>query len=609
MQAIILAAGMGKRLKELTKENTKCMIQVNGVTLIERMLRQIDKHNMSRIVIVVGYEGEKLIRFIRTLDIQTPIVFINNPIYDKTNNIYSLALAKKWLCQEDTILFESDLIFEDAVLDTLLSDPRKTLALVDKYESWMDGTCVKLGNDDSIESFVPGKRFKYDEIKDYYKTVNIYKFSKHFSETHYVPFLEAYQTALGENEYYEQVLRVITMLDDPGIFAKRLNGERWYEIDDIQDLDIAESIFTPDEDEKIALLQGRYGGYWRYPKLLDFCYLVNPYFPPQRMIDEIQANFTTLLTQYPSGMRVNSLLAAKNFGVHQECILVGNGAAELIKSLMSYLTGNVGIIVPTFEEYRNRYQRERIVCFNPNNKDYSYTSNDLISFFSEKNIQNLVLINPDNPSGNYIPKEELHRLIQWCGENRITMVLDESFADFSDELDNTMLNQEVLSNNPHLFVVKSISKSYGVPGLRLGVLASGNKEIIARMKKDVSIWNINSFGEFFMQIEEKYKKDYEFALNRLREERTRLYQELERIEGIRPIPSQANYIMVELDENVSSLELLKRLLIKHNLLVKELTTKTNGQNYLRLAVRCSSDNNCLLEALRKEIKNCIRESE
>ena len=175
MQAVILAAGMGKRLKELTQNNTKCMVKVNGVTLIDRMLHQIEKQHLSRIIIVVGYEGQKLIDYISTLDIQTPITFINNPIYDKTNNIYSLALAKDWLIKEDTLLFESDLIFEDSVLDVLINDSRETLALVDKYESWMDGTCVKLSDDDTIEAFVPGKKFKFAEIQDYYKTVNIYK--------------------------------------------------------------------------------------------------------------------------------------------------------------------------------------------------------------------------------------------------------------------------------------------------------------------------------------------------------------------------------------------------------------------------------------------------
>ena len=602
MQAIILAAGMGKRLKELTQNNTKCMVKVNGVTLIDRMLHQIEKQNLSRIIIVVGYESQKLIDYIGTLGIQTPIEYIDNPIYDKTNNIYSLSLAKEWLCKDDTLLFESDLIFEDSVLDALVSDSRETLALVDKYESWMDGTCVKLGEDDSIEAFVPGKKFKFNEIKDYYKTVNIYKFSKCFSETYYVPFLDAYQSALGQNEYYEQVLRVITMLDDPEIKAKRLDGQRWYEIDDIQDLDIAESIFTPDEDERVRLLQERYGGYWRYPRLLDFCYLVNPYFPPEKMKDELRANFDSLLTEYPSGMRVNSLLAAKNYGVHQENILVGNGAAELIKSLMGYLDGKVGFIRPTFDEYPNRYDRQNSVDFTPDNKDYSYTADDIITYFSDKDIQNLILINPDNPSGNYIPKSELIRLVDWSRKKSIRIIIDESFVDFADEPDNTMIIQEILSFNPHLYVMKSISKSYGVPGLRLGVLASGDSDTITRMKKDVAIWNINSFGEFYMQIEEKYKQDYIEALVKIRAERERFQNELAKIKGVRVIPSQANFVMVELEEGISPKELLKRLLIKHNLLIKELTTKTNGRNYLRLAVRNTEENDVLVAAMKAELE-------
>ena len=605
MQAIILAAGMGKRLKELTQNNTKCMVKVNGVSLIDRMLHQIQKQNVERIVIVVGYEREKLKEYIATLGITTPITFIDNPIYDKTNNIYSLSLASDYLCQDDTLLFESDLIFEDSVLDALVKDPRPTLALVDKYESWMDGTCVKLDRDDNIEAFVPGKKFKFDEIKDYYKTVNIYKFSRDFSKTHYVPFLDAYQKALGENEYYEQVLRVITMLDDPVIKAKRLTGQKWYEIDDIQDLDIATSIFTPDEDEKVALLQGRYGGYWRYPKLLDFCYLVNPYFPPQKLVDEIKANFDTLLRDYPSGMRVNSLLAAKNFGVHQENILVGNGAAELIKSLMERISGKTGFVRPTFDEYPHRYDRAESVDFTPDNKDYSYIADDLMDYFGDKGIQNLVVVNPDNPSGNYIPKKDLLRLIDWCVEKKINLILDESFADFSDEENNTLIDQEILDKCKNLYVMKSISKSYGVPGLRLGVLASGDTDTIAFMKKDVAIWNINSFAEFYMQIEEKYKKDYAAALVKFRAERARFQDELAKVPGVRVIPSQANFVMVELEKKISPKELLKKLLTKHSLLIKELTTKTNGRNYLRLAVRDKEDDDRLVAAMKEEVRNFL----
>lgn len=603
MQAIILAAGMGKRLKELTQNNCKCMVEVNGVSLIERMLRQIERKNLSRIVIVIGYKGKQLKEFIINLHIRTPIVFIENPIYDKTNNIYSLTLAKEYLCREDTLLFESDLIFEDAVLDALTDDERPALVLVDKYEHWMNGTCIKLDADDKITEFVPGKQFDFNEIDEYYKTVNIYKFSRKFSETIYVPFLNAYTSALGNNDYYEQVLQVISILDDPVITAKRLTGQKWYEIDDIQDLDIASSIFARNDEDRLSMMQSRYGGYWRYTDLLDFCYLVNPYFPPKKMTDEMKASFDVLLTQYPSGINVNSLLAAKNFSVHSENIIVGNGASELIKSLMENTAGKVGFIRPTFDEYPNRYDAEQSVSFMPQNDAFSYTADDVIEFFKDKNIAMLILVNPDNPSGNYIHKSDVLRLAEWTKQNEIKFIVDESFVDFSDENDSSLICQEILNAYPHMFVMKSISKSYGVLGLRLGVLASGDTDEIARMKKDVSIWNINSFAEFYMQIAEKYSKDYQNALIKFRKERIRYKKALENLSGLKVYPSQANYFMVKLVNGMTASKLTERLLSHYNLFVKNLTGggKVTSGEYLRLSVRTTEDNNRLIEALTAEL--------
>lgn len=601
MQAVILAAGMGKRLKDLTQNNTKCMVEVNHVTLIDRMLHQLEKLHLSRIVIVVGYQGQKLIDYIQTLGIGTPISYISNPVYDKTNNIYSLMLAKEYLMKEDTILLESDLIFEDSVLQTLMEDPRETLALVDKYESWMDGTCIKVSQDDTIEAFIPGKQFVFEDISEYYKTVNIYKFSQHFSKTHYVPFLEAYSMALGNNEYYEQVLRVITMLDEPEIKAKRLDGQLWYEIDDIQDLDIASSMFSPNEEEKVSLIKARYGGYWRYPKLIDFCYLVNPYFPPQRLMDEMKANFETLLTQYPSGLAVNNLLASKNFGVSREHIIVGNGAAELIKCLMEDLEGKVGIVRPTFEEYPNRYNKDKTICFTPDNEDFSYTAEDLMQYFENKDISTLILINPDNPSGNYIDRESLEKFLVWCGNRKIRPVIDESFVDFADEEDNSLISEQIIGRFPNLVIIKSISKSYGVPGIRMGILVSGDTDLLAKIRKKVSIWNINSFCEFYMQIEEKYRSDYKKSLSKLRETRRKFCENLSGIAALRVVPSQANYLMVEITNGMTAKELTKILLIQYNLLIKDLSEKVDGKGrqYIRLAIRAEEDNQKLAEAFRK----------
>ena len=599
MQAIILAAGMGKRLKQLTQNNTKCMVKVNGVPLINRTLGQLDGLNLSRIVIVTGYEGQKLRDHIASLDVKTPICFIDNPIYDKTNNIYSLALASEYLTAEDTLLLESDIIFEDSVIRCLVEDPRESLALVAKYESWMDGTCVKLSENDDIEAMIPGSKFSFTDTADYYKTVNLYKFSKDFSVTHYVPFLEAYTKALGNNEYYEQVLKVIVMLDHPGIKAKRLDdSQKWYEIDDIQDLDIAESLFAED-NARLPLIQRRYGGYWRYPKMVDFCYLINCYYPPRKMLDEMKANFDSLVCQYPSGMYVNSLLAARNFGLRQDQIVPGNGAAELIKVILEQTDGKMGVIRPTFEEYSNRYRAEDLVVFQTQHPDFRYGAKDIIRFFEDKGIKHLVIINPDNPTGNYIPREDILRLIQWTKSAGIRLIVDESFVDFASEENATILCEELLDANPHLIVIKSISKSYGVPGLRLGIAASGDRDLIALMKKEVSIWNINSLAEFYLQIEEKYRKDYAASLVRLKEEREWFANELAKIPGIRVIPSQADYLMAEIT-GMTSRQLTELLLNRYNLFIKDLSSKLPGDcQYVRVAVRNREDDALLCAALRE----------
>ena len=590
---------MGKRLKDLTRNNTKCMVKVAGTTLIERLLRQLESYCFSRIVVVVGYEARKLIDFIKTLNIETPIEFISNEVYDRTNNIYSLYLAKDVLCHDDTLLFESDIIFEDSVLKALIEDPRKTLALVDKYESWMDGTCAILRDDDSIEKIVSGKYFDYRDSSRYFKTVNIYKFSRDFSKNIYVPFLEAYSKALGNNEYYEQVLRVVTMLDNSGIYAKRLDGQKWYEIDDIQDLDIAESIFA-DRETVTKKLATRYGGYWRYPKMLDFCYLVNPYFPPKKLVDELQASFNTLLTQYPSGMRVNSLLAARNFEVPIDNILVGNGAAELIGNLSDHLDGTIGYIRPTFEEYPNRLKNNHnSEEYTPSAPDYRYSADDIIDYFSDKNIQNLVLINPDNPTGNYIPTADVKRIVSWAAALGIRLIYDESFSDFADEEVHTLLDGGYMDENPHLVIIKSLSKCYGIPGLRLGILASGDTTFVESLKKEVAIWNINSFAEFFMQIYKKYQKEYISSTKKLSAERKRFISGLSDIPGVRVLPSEANFVMAEINGKLSSHELTVRLLTEYNILIKDLTSKTGGGNYIRLAVRGSEDNDLLINALKE----------
>lgn len=600
MQAIILAAGMGKRLGELTSDRTKCMVEVNGVMLIERLMNQLSSFNLRRIVIVIGYEGEKVVKLLGKKVGNTVIEYVTNPIYDKTNNIYSLFLAKDYLLKEDTLLFESDLILESSIIEKLIKNPYPNLAVIDKYQSWMDGTVVTIDSNNNIESFVPKKSFRFEFISRYYKTVNVYKFSKEFSNSHYVPFLEAYSKALGNNEYYEQVLRVITLLEKPNIKSMPLEGEKWYEIDDIQDLDNAETIFAKKE-EKLHAIQKRYGGYWRYPEMIDFCYLVNPYFPPKKMTEEIKAYFTDLLSRYPSGMTVNSLLTAKYFSVNPDYITVGNGAAELINAFLSNCMLKTGIILPTFEEYKNRIKDEtKKVYFLPDNETFSYTVDDLISFYDKNKIEQLILINPDNPSGNFISKLDLIRLLNWTAKNKIGIIIDESFIDFSSGgYLNSLLDNKILEDYPNLIVLKSISKSYGVPGLRLGVAATSNNEILKQIKQEISIWNINSFAEFYLQIFGKYEKSYIEACDIFRNERERFYSRLKSIAGLKVIPSQANYFLCKVKEG-SATNLTSRLLNDHNIFIKDCTGKSGfeGKEYIRIAVRDMKDNDKLVNAVK-----------
>ena len=593
---------MGRRLGELTKENTKCMVPVNGVTLIDRLLGQLSGLELNRVIIVVGYQGQKLIDYIgKRYDDKLKIEFADNPIYDKTNNIYSLSIVKDKLQEDDTLLIESDLIFSDRFFPMILENPYPNLALVAKYESWMDGTMVRLDEEQHIVNFISKEAFDYDNVDSYYKTVNIYKFSKDFLQYKYVPFLDAYTKAVGNNEYYENVLRIISMLNSHNMKALPVGNEKWYEIDDKQDLDIAEALFADDKDV-IRKYYGRYGGFWRFPQMLDFCYLVNPYFPSKRMKDELRSNFDTLLTEYPSGMKVNTLIASKSFGVSEQYIVPGNGAAELIKVLMEGVEGKTGFIRPTFEEYPNRFDKSLQVTYTPQNEDYRYTADDLMKYFGDKDIKTLMLINPDNPSGNFIPKDDVLRLAAWCEQRNIRLVVDESFVDFSvDYKNNSLLSDRILEAYPHMAVMKSISKSFGVPGLRLGILCSADKELIACIKKEVSIWNLNSFAEFFMQIYNKHEKDYLKACDKFLAERDDFEKGLRTIPYLRVMPTQANYFLCEVLPPYTAKEIVINARRRHNILTRDCSIKPGldpNKQYMRIAVRNHGDNNRLVEALK-----------
>lgn len=598
MQALMLAAGMGKRLGAYTDNQTKCMVKVGGRTLLEHAADALRAAGIRRFVIVVGYEGEKLKAFARERLADLDLVFVENPDYAATNNIYSLYLAREQLMGDDTILLESDLIYDPRLVRRLVEAPEPNMVAVAKYEQWMDGTVTLVGEDGIIREFIEKKDFSFASADTYYKTVNVYKFSREFSRRQYVPFMTAYLKAYGANQYYEMVLKALAHLPFAGLRAFDMGDMKWYEIDDVQDLDIANTLFAP-EGERLAAYERHFGGYWRFDGLRDFCYLVNPYFPPARMVEQMRYSYAQLLCGYPSGMYVQKLMAGKMFGVREEYLLVGNGAAELINTLGRTMGGKTALPIPAFNEYIRCFPDCQIVPIRSKDRDFRPDMEALSR--AAREADNLILVNPDNPSGAFLGREEVLALADICRQSGTRLVVDESFVDFAEEgLRFTLLDNDILAAYPNLMVIKSISKSYGVPGLRLGVAACADGAWIERLRALLPVWNINSFGEYFFQIYSLYAGEYEAACRKLAAQRRAMEERLGQFSFLRPYPSQANYIMCAV-EGIGSKALADRLLREDDLLIKDLSAKNgfDGEDFIRVAVRDQEDNQALYRALER----------
>lgn len=600
MQAIMLAAGKGSRLGKYTKNNTKCMLNIHGKTLLERAIDTLIEADIKDFIIVLGYKGENVKEYIeeKELDKKINITYINNDIYDTTNNIYSLYLAKDYLVKDDTVLLESDLIYDTSIVKKLVNSKYESAAVVAKYEEWMDGTVVTLNDDDTISSFVEKKDFDYSDVNKYYKTVNIYKFSKEFSERFYLPFLESYIKAYGNNDYYELVLKVISGLKEAKLHGLQLNGEDWYEIDDCQDYDIAKAIFAPSTREKLELFHRRFGGYWRFNGIKDYCYLVNPYFPTDKMIDKMKYFYNELLFNYPSGQKIERICASRMFdNISEENILIGNGAAELINNLRYVINKKIALTIPSFNEYVRCFPDNDILYINSKDNDYRLSLDELIKVLDK--VDTLIVISPDNPSGSHLTYDETIKLLDTASEKNKQVIFDESFIDFADD-NYTLINDDILNKYSNLIVIKSISKSYGVPGLRLGVLASGNKEYLDIINKNLPVWNINSFAEYFLQIISIYKKDYVIGCNKIKEERNRFYNKLLEIKELNVYKSDANYFMIKLNKGKAE-EIAEYLLDSKKILIKVLNGKNgfDDNEYIRIAIKSKEENDYLLESIKE----------
>jgi len=319
------------------------------------------------------------------------------------------------------------------------------------------------------------------------------------------------------------------------------------------------------------------------------------------MVHEMISSFPQLLTSYPSGQRIQNLLGSKMLGCSPQHVLVGNGASELIKGLLPECGGPFALSVPTFDEYRACAPKDQWRIFRPAPETFSYSGDQLAGFCAAQKVGTWILINPDNPSGHFLPRPEALRLLDRLKAMNVRLIYDESFADFVDgTTEHSLMSPEILDRYPNLVAVKSISKSYGVPGLRLGIIASGDGGLLERVKNRLSIWNINSFAEHFLQIIEKYNHDFRHACHGIGVEREQLAAGLGGISFLRPIPSKANYILCEVKAPWTPTRLAETLLNSSWIFIKDCTGKIGFEKTpcVRLTVRDRNDNEFLISALK-----------
>lgn len=595
---MILAAGMGRRLLGCNSGLPKCMISVNGEMLIDRMIRQIASCGITRVIVVVGYRASVLRSHLLAAFPSMDFIFVVNRLYQSTNNIYSLSLAAGFLRDDDSLILDSDVIVHDSVICSAVSDPRPDLAVVARYRPWMYGTMLTVDSLGNVISLVDPGEFCAADAPSYFKTVNIYRFSRGFSTRFYLPCLRDFMARVGRQAYYEQALASVLSLGSVSVAALDVSGCRWYEIDSPEDLRVAEVMFSPPADA-CRMIGRNYGGFWRFPDLLDFCYLVNPCFPPRNFIESLRTAVPDLLVSYPSGMRPLTWLVAEAMHVSPAFVCPGNGASELIEVLMSRLPGPIAVLTPTFEEYINRCP-EKVVEIPVDLAAPSALSG--MPRLSSGDLRCVILQNPVNPTGHSFSRDDLLRMLSLWHSKGITAVVDESFIDFADDPGAlSLFSDGILSRFPNLVLIKSLSKCYGVPGLRLGVLATSCKDLLSAVRGEVAIWNINSFAEYFLQTFSRYEDTYWQSLVAFRSYRSSFFEALASVDGVTPLPSQGNFILIRFDSAAPGLDVAARLAEK-NILVKDCRGKRGfppGEYCVRVAVRTPSENGLLVSALRQ----------
>ncbi len=596
-KAVILAAGIGSRMGSFTAHSPKCLAPVNGVPILVNTLVNLCESGIEETVIVVGHLKEKIYDMIGASFNGMRISYIESARYLTTNNIYSLWLAREHLT-EDILLLEADVFFERLLLDRMLLYKNCSVAAVARHQSWMSGTVVSLDEDGRIAELVEGHRqgpdFDYSKVL---KTINIYLLNGAFLREQFVPCLEAFIGAGYVNQFYETILHETVDTKRHNMKALVCDDIKWYEIDDENDRLATEYMFAS-PDERYELVSHQHGGYWRYG-FADHLYLYNLYFPPEEVLSYIKNNVYDLLKNYPAGQ--DDLASVMGLLINQPAqrIVVGNGASEIIKIVSGRLFSKLIIPVPSFNEYVNAAPDGKFASFALKAPSFELDIDEFAAEAFHRKADVAVVLSPNNPTSLLVSKPDLLRLAEKLAGQNCLLIVDESFIDFTEERELLTMEHE-LAGHENLAIIKSMSKAYGICGLRLGYLLSANQQFVTAVKKELPIWNVNGFAEAFLRQLSQYRQEFKESCRKVQNDRDSLYQSLSSIPGMIVYKPQANFVFCRLpDEAISGPDITRRLFTEYNIYIKHCMGKMMQENdrYLRIASRTGPENDRLVDAL------------
>jgi histidinol-phosphate/aromatic aminotransferase/cobyric acid decarboxylase-like protein/choline kinase len=577
MKAVVLAAGAGARMRPLTRATHKSLLEAGGAPILTRMMDGLLGIGVTEIVVVTGYLREQVEEFLRARYAGAPLRFVHNPRFASTNNIVSLALAfEQSALDDDWALIECDVLFAPEMLRLLLDPEPGNLALVDHYRPGMDGTVVSLDRGVVTQVYPPHLQTEDFDYRDKYKTVNIYRFERDFCRSTFQPLLSCYAHAIDAGSYYELVLGMLINMGRQRVRAVVVDSRQWAEVDDPNDL--AASRFRFEPERRTAILDEARGGYWNFD-LLDFNYLRNMYFPPDAMLAAMRRALPELARNYGSSQPVLDRKLALALDCDSVRLLALNGASQVFPWLPG-LFGAARVLLPspTFHEFPRWFPRHTAY----RNLAASFGAGDLV-----------VVVNPNNPTGETWESAHLHALARAHPGARF--LVDESFLPFSGQPSLVpLLEREPLAN---VLVVASLSKVWGVPGLRLGYVYTANPAWLAWLRARTPIWNMNALAEFFLELVLKFQPELRDSWRRTAADRAALAAQLAALPGVREVLSSGgNFLCFRVD--TSAAVVAEALLREHLIDLKDVTGKfSDGRQYLRAAVRTPTDHARLLQAL------------